>query len=399
MNQWALLGLLVLLLSGCLTSERRGGGGSEGTANIPLSVRWQSLGDSVPEPYQLTLYQWDAEDPEGRRAQKLDLRISQKNEEIFAIPAGLYGVLVSSKDGMRQVWSGVQRLDSATQLALVPRPTVLVADLPSEGYLAYTPFNQGSQISQRVPIGSYVWSNGLRLVQVKASQEGIVQRDLSLGLWTGFDAAVFKEWLWKDTTWNWADSSRIDWVGPQGSATPDGGVFVPSGTYLKLWHHFLSNGGGIAVNHYTLAMDIKLPTNHSFLSLLQTGSDAYNESELWVDSRGAIGSTKLGWTAAVLPKNRWVRIVIVVDNLDKIMDIWADGQKLKRFESLPTQRDGHFSLWTLYKEYTPSLSLFGDPQKGDGNVEVRRIALWDSCAPDAKILEWGAYPNLYPSIP
>jgi hypothetical protein len=155
---------------------------------------------------------------------------------------------------------------------------------------------------------------------------------------------------------------------PKGT-TGFGGYYTPIGAS--------ANGGGIAVNQYTVIMDILFPTNSSGKTRALFVTDA--GGEFMVDSANSISYS--GGSGGTLTPGVWHRIAVAVDTTNTI-SLFVDGTKVNE-QNAPGGLDGIFAIST-------ALSLFNDANTNSELGYVASIQFNDQKLSDGLIGALGA---------
>ena len=155
--------------------------------------------------------------------------------------------------------------------------------------------------------------------------------------------------------------------GPGGS---DGAVSIDIGSYYTVNHGISPNGGGNAVNEWSLLIDFMYPATSSgaWIAFYQTDANNTNDADCFVRySDGALGVGDTGYSYTATSYEIWYRMVVTVDNSGFYRiyvngKLWLDG---------PGQDlDGRFSL-------EPTMLLFADENEEDNEIYISTVALYD----------------------
>jgi hypothetical protein len=180
------------------------------------------------------------------------------------------------------------------------------------------------------------------------------------------------------------DSAAFFVDGPEAGNTA---LRVPAGSYLKMNYNIPANGGGSNINQYTLMMDVKLPVENVWYTLLQTdkNNSSDNDAEVYINN-GTIGA--YGNYGGSISVNEWHRVVISVKN-GEWLRYYLDG--LLIYDAPKPDVDGVYSL------STEGLVLFADGWGGyDHELDVAEIAFWNGALSAADI---AALSNVTPEEP
>jgi hypothetical protein len=210
------------------------------------------------------------------------------------------------------------------------------------------------------------------------------------GLWR-FQSSANKltATLGVDLTSSHPDNSAF-FLGPWTVIEPgysDGGVVQErSFDYLTVNPSFTTNGGGLYVNEYTIAVDFVQTTGPTrWNSLFQTafgGND--NDGDLWTDPTGHIGSGALGYSTLTYITTNWHRIVWSVAN-GNFFRVYVDGVLF--LDGTPQTIDGRYAL------YPDKFHLFADNNWEDQWGLVGTVATWNRALTSAEVAGMGGWTN------
>jgi len=164
------------------------------------------------------------------------------------------------------------------------------------------------------------------------------------------------------------------------------------GDYLRIDIDDLqANGGGSYVNEYTLIFDIIID-DPDWLPLYNTGSDNYNEAELWIRSDGAVGAGT--YTApGVVPEDTWTRLVITrrVQGGKCYRNIYADGSLVSENHDSDSI-DGNLSLYTNTSQPEGQFTILSDSDDYIyGGCRLGNFAFTSEAMSDVNIAALGGY--------
>lgn len=161
----------------------------------------------------------------------------------------------------------------------------------------------------------------------------------------------------------------------------DGAVVDGIGSFFTCPHGIAPNGGGNAVNQWTLLLDIKLPAASVgyWVSLFQTNPANANDGDCFIATNRTLGVGATGYTAGIFPDETWTRVVISVSSPD-FYRISVNG--VKWLEGAPQPLDGRFAL-------DPVLLLFADDSGEDYPVRCTAAALWGQALTDPQVSALG----------
>lgn len=118
----------------------------------------------------------------------------------------------------------------------------------------------------------------------------------------------------------------------------------PRGNLLRATHRLAPNGGGTAVNQYSVIMDVLFESRTpGFTALLQTGSANSDDAEWFINAQGGLGI--LGVYGGAFSDNEWHRVILSVDAAAGIFRSYLDGVRVQELKS-GISLDGRFALQT-----------------------------------------------------
>jgi len=179
-----------------------------------------------------------------------------------------------------------------------------------------------------------------------------------------------------------------------GPEAGNGAVKIGIGSYYKMKHGILANGGGKMVNEYTILIDFKVPSIGAWKTFYQTDLSNSSDGDYFINPTGNIGTQATGYTSYTIIPNEWYRFVLTVKNGTHHIS-YLDGKAVKAASPLPI--DGRFALDTL-------LLMFADNDGEDGEIECAEIAIWNSALSSSDISALGGYghnvgPKPIPIVP
>jgi len=157
-----------------------------------------------------------------------------------------------------------------------------------------------------------------------------------------------------------------------GPSAGNGAVRVPKGSYFKLAHGFIPNGGGAdslhKVNSYSMMVDFRLPDNTKWYTFFQTNPANSDDGECFIKpNTGVIGVTATGYSATGVTDKAWHRFIVSIQN-GTLHNYYLDGKLLYAGTALAI--DGRFALDSL-------LLMFGDDDGDDGDIDVAEVQMWN----------------------
>lgn len=159
-------------------------------------------------------------------------------------------------------------------------------------------------------------------------------------------------------------------------------VKIDAGSYLKMNAGILPNGGGAAVNEYSLMIDFMVPEAGTWHAFYQTDITNESDADLFANTGNQIGTASTGYSDNTIEANTWYRMVVAVDNGEFYRiyingELWLEGDK--------QEIDSRFAL-------TNDVLLFADNDGEDGSIVCSEIAIWEVALTEAEVLELGSSP-------
>lgn len=144
-------------------------------------------------------------------------------------------------------------------------------------------------------------------------------------------------------------------------------VLIGTGSYLKMVHGILPNGGGEKVNEYSIQIDFNIPEGGVYHSLLQLTPENTDDGDLFTNKSDQVGIWEAGYSdSAVVPGN-WYRMILTVKN-GEIFRIYMNGYLWR--DATPRDIDSRYSL-------AESLLLFADEDGEDPFILCSEVGIWD----------------------
>lgn len=154
---------------------------------------------------------------------------------------------------------------------------------------------------------------------------------------------------------------------------------INPGSYLLMTHGIAPNGGGSALNEYSIQIDFSIPEPGIWHSFLQTDPENAGDADLFTNQANSIGVAELGYTAKGISANTWYRMIISVRN-GEFYRVYMDGALWLDSQSNPV--DGRFAL-------ANTLLLFADNDGEDGTIRCSELGIWDVALEEDQILALG----------
>lgn len=198
-------------------------------------------------------------------------------------------------------------------------------------------------------------------------------------------------WLFDDTqqltyaTVGSALNLRGSHLAITGPRTGDGAVRIGVGSYYECAHGIAPNGGGAAVNRYSLVYDFRAPSITPWYCFFQTSPSNGNDGDCFIRAgSGAVGVGATGYSTQAVTPQTWQRLVVAVDNSQGIHRLYLDGDLI--LNGAAQGVDGRFGL-------DPMVLFFADDDGEDAAIDVARVAIYDQCLSAAEAAELGRVPT------
>jgi len=166
--------------------------------------------------------------------------------------------------------------------------------------------------------------------------------------------------------------------GPQAGS---GAVKIGVGSYYKMSHAMLPNGGGSFINEYSIQIDFTIPAIDGWRCFFQISPANNNDGDCFINTAGNIGTASTGYSAYAVKANEWYRMVISVKNGAQY-NFYLDGQLLKSGTVQPV--DGRFALDSL-------LLLFADNDGEDKDIVCSEVGIWDKTLTENEVKSLGGF--------
>ncbi len=163
--------------------------------------------------------------------------------------------------------------------------------------------------------------------------------------------------------------SALELVGEHEIIEGPGGkpaVHIGKGSHYRCLHGIQPADGTARVNQYTLVMDVRSTLEERYYALVQTDPENKTDNDCEIMNRErAIGSSVPGRSrVGAIEPNAWTRIALVVDNPDKVFDIYVNGERV--LQGVGQEVDGRYGL-------QEALLLFADEDGDDNAMDVSRV--------------------------
>ncbi len=155
------------------------------------------------------------------------------------------------------------------------------------------------------------------------------------------------------------------------------------GSYLKLTHEILPNGGGALVNEYSLQIDFSIPEAAKWHAFFQTDPANASDADLFTNTNNQIGTAATTYTSNAVEANTWYRMVVTVKN-GEFFKVYVNGELW--LDGAGQAVDSRFALNT-------DLLLFGDDDGDDGTIYCSEINIWEVALTEQEILDLGTDPS------
>lgn len=166
-----------------------------------------------------------------------------------------------------------------------------------------------------------------------------------------------------------------------GTVAGDGAVSIGKGSYYKMQHNILANGGGVKVNEYSLQFDFKVSAINVWHTFFQTNETNGDDGDLFNNTAGKIGVGAVGYSSFAISPNTWYRLVVSVKN-GSFFNLYLDG-KILLTGNLQTV-DDRFALSNL-------LLIFADNDGEDDTIVCSELAIWNQALDATQVSELGGF--------
>ncbi|MGE9270092.1 MAG: SUMF1/EgtB/PvdO family nonheme iron enzyme [Verrucomicrobiales bacterium] len=153
------------------------------------------------------------------------------------------------------------------------------------------------------------------------------------------------------------------------------------GNHLKLAHGISANGGGSAVNEYTLLFDVFSPaaSRGSWRCFFQVSPGNGDDGEYFIrNNNNTMGTADLGYTSAGLDEASWKRVVIVADLTS--FRTYVDGELFHVHSDQSV--DGRYALES-------EILLFADNNGENAAMNVSTFAMWGEALSENEVAGLG----------
>ncbi len=175
-------------------------------------------------------------------------------------------------------------------------------------------------------------------------------------------------------------------IGSMTSLFRENEIQVPKGGWLYCVPRLKNSGaGGKESNRYTLMFDVRLPRENTFYCLYNTNPFSENDGECFISSDGFFGIGS-AYSTRKIEAGRWNRLGIVIDADTKSRRYYINGAF--SHEASDVEMDGRFSIYNE-KARVPVFSFFGDDDGEDGDIDVKRLVIYDRPLNDSQMQKLG----------
>jgi hypothetical protein len=156
-----------------------------------------------------------------------------------------------------------------------------------------------------------------------------------------------------------------------GIVASDGGALVPKSQYLLCDHGLAASRGGNKVNEYTLLIEFKVASLGQWYTFMQSDLANSSDGSFFINTSGSVGKGSIGYAGAVTA-GEWQRYCVTVrcGGADQSITQYLNGVQVNANSTQGL--DSGFAL------DVNGLILFGDNDGDDGDITVRKVALWDT---------------------
>jgi hypothetical protein len=155
-----------------------------------------------------------------------------------------------------------------------------------------------------------------------------------------------------------------DFSSVAGKNPKDKAIRVGVGSYLKCFHGFTGNGGGIKVNEFTIRVDFKIPLMGLTYPVFQTNPQNDDYPECLITPAGSIGL--FIYSAVTIKPEVWYQLTVSAG--PERYDFYVDG---KLIHQITRPIDDRYSL-------LPDVVLFfAGNDDYDHEFDISEVAIWD----------------------
>lgn len=192
--------------------------------------------------------------------------------------------------------------------------------------------------------------------------------------------------LWEFNTPRYVDNAIIGYpmrYAPKSNETKgikelvkpqQGCITIPRGGFLYCSHGIAPNGGGNDVNQYTLIMDVRISQIGEYKSLFNCNYKNNNDGEVFINKTGKWGKGK-AYSNYAVPIHTWMRLAIVVNCTEGTVTFYKDG--LYSHQKTGEGIDGSYAMYAK-SSGKGLVALFSDNDGEDGEIDVKRVVMYDS---------------------
>ncbi len=173
-----------------------------------------------------------------------------------------------------------------------------------------------------------------------------------------------------------------------GPETGDYAARIGVGSHYRMEHQISPNGGGTAVNTYTLQIDFKVESLGLWHCFFQTNPTNSNDGDCFINPSGNIGVAATTYSPSAIRADEWYRLVVSVDN-GSSFTYYLDGMQINA--AAVQEIDGRFSLDTF-------LLMFADEDGEDNDILVSEISIWDLALTSLQVETLGGFWHPIPNV-
>ncbi|MCX6151234.1 MAG: metallophosphoesterase [Ignavibacteriales bacterium] len=167
----------------------------------------------------------------------------------------------------------------------------------------------------------------------------------------------------------------------EGPAAGNGAAKIGIGSYYKMTHGIIANGGGIRVNEYSIQIDFKIPANGTWYSFFQTNPANSDDGDCFINTTGNIGVAATGYSNMQVKNDEWYRLIVSVKN-GLQYKYYLDGQLIQNGNVQVI--DGRFSLNDV-------LLIFADNDGEDSEISCAELKIWNYSLSEQEIKNLGGF--------
>ncbi|MFA6980839.1 MAG: sugar-binding protein [Ignavibacteriaceae bacterium] len=166
-------------------------------------------------------------------------------------------------------------------------------------------------------------------------------------------------------------------------------VAIGVGSYYKVFHGIMPNGGGTKVNEYTIEFDFRMPVLSGWHCFFQISPLNDTDGDCFINTSGHIGVGSTGYSDHIITAGEWYKLIISVKNGEHYK-YYLDGQLFR--EGTVQTVDGRFGLDSL-------ILAFADDDGEDGDLDCAELAIWDRALTSEEVFAIGSFHEIDTTSP